>query len=81
VRRLIYERFDLSLGTGLGKVKGRMFRIGHLGDSNDLTLLATVAGCEMGMKLAGVRLAGSGVQAAMDYFASHPARAGLAAAA
>ena len=81
VRRLIYERFDLSLGTGLGKVKGRMFRIGHLGDSNDLTLLATVAGCEMGMKLAGVRLAGSGVQAAMDHFAGHPARAGLAAAA
>jgi alanine-glyoxylate transaminase/serine-glyoxylate transaminase/serine-pyruvate transaminase len=81
VRRLIYERFDLSLGTGLGKVKGRMFRIGHLGDSNDLTLLATVAGCEMGMKLAGVRLALSGVQAAMDHFASHPARAGLAAAA
>ncbi|MEO5845537.1 MAG: aminotransferase class V-fold PLP-dependent enzyme [Caldimonas sp.] len=81
VRRLIYERFDLSLGTGLGKVKGRMFRIGHLGDSNDLTLLATLAGCEMGLKLSGVRLAGSGVQAAMDHFASHPARAGLAAAA
>jgi len=81
VRKLIHDRFDLSLGTGLGKVKGRMFRIGHLGDSNDLTLLATVAGCEMGMKLAGVRLAGSGVQAAMDHFASHPARAGLAAAA
>ena len=39
VRRLIHERFDLSLGTGLGKVKGRMFRIGHLGDSNDLTLV------------------------------------------
>ena len=37
LRRLIYERFDLSLGTGLGKLKGRMFRIGHLGDSNDLT--------------------------------------------
>ena len=54
VRRLIHERFDLSLGTGLGKVKGRMFRIGHLGDSNDLTLVATVAGCEMGLKLAGV---------------------------
>jgi len=81
VRRLIYERFDLSLGTGLGKVKGRMFRIGHLGDSNDLTLLATVAGCEMGLKLSGVRLAASGVQAAMDHFARHPARAGLAAAA
>jgi alanine-glyoxylate transaminase/serine-glyoxylate transaminase/serine-pyruvate transaminase len=72
VRRLIQERFDLSLGTGLGKVKGRMFRIGHLGDSNDLTLLATIAGCEMGLKLAGVRLAASGVQAAMDHFASNP---------
>ena len=48
VRRLIYERFDLSLGTGLGKVKGRMFRIGHLGDSNDLTLLATLAGVRDG---------------------------------
>jgi alanine-glyoxylate transaminase / serine-glyoxylate transaminase / serine-pyruvate transaminase len=73
VRQLIYERFDLSLGTGLGKVKGRMFRIGHLGDSNDLTLLATLAGCEMGLQLAGVKLAGSGVQAAMQYFAAHPA--------
>jgi alanine-glyoxylate transaminase/serine-glyoxylate transaminase/serine-pyruvate transaminase len=68
------RRFDLSLGTGLGKVKGRMFRIGHLGDSNDLTLLATLAGCEMGLKLAGVKLAGSGVQAAMDHFAGHPAQ-------
>jgi alanine-glyoxylate transaminase/serine-glyoxylate transaminase/serine-pyruvate transaminase len=56
---------------GLGKVKGRMFRIGHLGDSNDLTLLAALAGCEMGMRLAGITLAGSGVQAAMDYFSSH----------
>jgi len=73
VRRLIHQRFDLSLGTGLGKVKGRMFRIGHLGDSNDLTLLGTMAGCEMGLKLSGVKLAGSGVQAAMDHFASHPA--------
>jgi len=71
LRTLIHERFDLSLGTGLGKVKGRMFRIGHLGDSNDLTLLGTLAGCEMGLKLAGVKLAGSGVQAAMDHFAEH----------
>lgn len=77
VRRLIYERFDMSLGTGLGKLKGRMFRIGHLGDSNDLTLLATLAGCEMGLKLSGVKLAGSGVQAAMDHYASHPAQAQL----
>jgi alanine-glyoxylate transaminase / serine-glyoxylate transaminase / serine-pyruvate transaminase len=71
VRKLIYERFDLSLGTGLGKVKGRMFRIGHLGDCNDLTLMAALSGCEMGLKLSGVKLAGSGVQAAMDYFAAH----------
>ena len=75
MRKLIYERFNLSLGTGLGKMKGRMFRIGHLGDSNDLTLLATLAGCEMGLKLAGIALAGSGVQAAMEQFASHPAPA------
>ena len=73
VRKIIYERFDCSLGTGLGKVKGKMFRIGHLGDSNDLTLMAALSGCEMGLKLAGVKLAGSGVQAAMDYFSSHAA--------
>ena len=79
VRRLIHSRFDLSLGTGLGKVRGRMFRIGHLGDSNDLTLLATMAGCEMGLQLSGVPLAGSGVQAAMAHFAAHPA--GLATSA
>ena len=73
LRKLILRRFDLSLGMGLGKLKGRMFRIGHLGDSNDLTLLAALAGCEMGMKLAGVKLAGSGVHAAMDHFAAHEA--------
>ena len=73
VRADILKRFDLSLGAGLGKVKGRMFRIGHLGYSNDLTLLATLAGCEMGLKLAGVNLAGSGVASAMEYFAAHPA--------
>ena len=72
VRKIIYERFDLSLGAGLGKAKGRMFRIGHLGDCNDLTLIATLGGCEAGMKLAGVPLAGSGVAAALDYFAQYP---------
>jgi len=72
VRKVIYERFDCSLGTGLGKVKGRMFRIGHLGDSNDLTLIAALSACEMGLKLSGVKLAGSGVQAAMDFFSAHP---------
>jgi alanine-glyoxylate transaminase/serine-glyoxylate transaminase/serine-pyruvate transaminase len=77
LRRLIYQRFDMSLGVGLGKLKGRMFRIGHLGDSNDLTLLATLAGCEMGLKLMGVRIASSGVQAAMDYFSSNRAYSAL----
>ena len=66
IRKVIYENFNMSLGTGLGKMKGGMFRIGHLGEANDLTLMATLAGCEMGLKLAGVKLAGSGVQAAMD---------------
>lgn len=70
VRQLIYQRFNMSLGTGLGKVKGRMFRIGHLGECNDLTLMATLAGCEMGLQLAGVRLQGSGVAAAMASLAS-----------
>jgi alanine-glyoxylate transaminase / serine-glyoxylate transaminase / serine-pyruvate transaminase len=73
LRRLIHERFDLSLGVGLGKLKGRMFRIGHLGDSNDLTLLATLAGCEMGLKLMGVKIAASGVHAAMEYFSTQRA--------
>ena len=73
LRKLIHARFDLSLGTGLGKLKGRMFRMGHLGDSNDLTLVAMVAGVEMGLKLAGVKLAGSGVQATMEHFSAHPA--------
>ena len=81
VRKIIYERFDCSLGTGLGKLKGKMFRIGHLGDCNDLTLMAALAGCEMGLKLAGVKLAGSGVQAAMDYFSSHAAQVQLRKAA
>jgi alanine-glyoxylate transaminase/serine-glyoxylate transaminase/serine-pyruvate transaminase len=81
VRRLIHKRFDLSLGAGLGKLKGRMFRMGHLGDSNDLTLVAMVAGVEMGLKLAGVKLAESGVQAIMGHFASHEAPVALREAA
>jgi alanine-glyoxylate transaminase/serine-glyoxylate transaminase/serine-pyruvate transaminase len=70
VRSLIYERFNMSLGTGLGKIKGRMFRIGHLGECNDLTLIATLGGCEMGLKLAGVKLRASGVAAAMELLQS-----------
>ena len=66
IRRIIYENFNMSLGTGLGKMKGKMFRIGHLGEANELTLMATLAGCEMGLKMAGVPIVASGVAAAMD---------------
>ncbi len=81
LRRLIHSRFDLSLGTGLGKVKGRMFRMGHLGDCNDLTLMAMLSGVEMGLKLSGIRLQASGVQAAMDHLSSHVPAQALAKAA
>lgn len=70
VRAHILERFDLSLGNGLGRLAGRVFRIGHLGDFNDLMLMATLAGVEMGLAECGVPLAGSGVRAAMDYLTS-----------
>jgi len=70
VRKIIYENFNMSLGTGLGKMKGGMFRIGHLGEANELTLMATLSGCEMGLKLAGVPLLGSGVLAAMEHLST-----------
>jgi alanine-glyoxylate transaminase/serine-glyoxylate transaminase/serine-pyruvate transaminase len=78
LRKLILEHFDMSLGTGLGRLAGKVFRIGHLGDFNDLTLMGTLAGVEMGLELAGVPCRKEGVQAAMGYLAqcrSHPARA------
>jgi alanine-glyoxylate transaminase/serine-glyoxylate transaminase/serine-pyruvate transaminase len=58
-----------------------MFRIGHLGDCNDLTLMAALTGCEMGLKLSGIELKGSGVAAAMEYLTSHVAKPALKAAA
>ncbi len=64
LRALILDRFDLSLGAGLGKLAGRCFRIGHLGDLNDLTLLATLAGVEMGLRLFGLLPRASGLEAA-----------------
>jgi len=69
LRHTALDRFDVSLGTGLSKVAGKVFRIGHLGDTNDLTMIATLAGVEMGLKLAGVPHKPDGVRAAMDYFA------------
>ena len=75
-RRTALEHFDVSLGTGLSKIAGKVFRIGHLGDTNDLTMVATVAGVEMALKLAGVPHKGEGVRAAMDYFATTAKRPG-----
>ena len=68
-RKVILEAFDMSLGTGLGKLAGKIFRIGHLGDFNDLMLMGTLAGVEMGLHLAGVPVKKEGVQAAMEYLA------------
>jgi alanine-glyoxylate transaminase/serine-glyoxylate transaminase/serine-pyruvate transaminase len=65
LRQVILERFDMSLGTGLGKVAGKVFRIGHLGDFNDLSLMGTLSGVEMGLALAGIPHKAGGVQAAM----------------
>jgi alanine-glyoxylate transaminase/serine-glyoxylate transaminase/serine-pyruvate transaminase len=69
LRKVILEAFDMSLGTGLGKLAGKVFRIGHLGDFNDLTLVGTLAGVEMGLGLAGVPHKKGGAQAAIDYLA------------
>jgi alanine-glyoxylate transaminase / serine-glyoxylate transaminase / serine-pyruvate transaminase len=65
-RRLVLETFDMSLGTGLNKVKGRMFRIAHLGHFNDLMLMGTLSGVEMGLDLAKIPHRSGGVLAAME---------------
>ncbi len=78
LRKVILDNFDMSLGAGLGKLTGRVFRIGHLGHFNDLMLAGTLAGVEMGLELAGVPHRKGGVQAAME-FLTEEARAGLGA--
>jgi len=80
VRKVILEAFDLSLGTGLTKLGGKMFRIGHLGDFNDLMLMGTLAGVEMGLGIAGVPVKKEGVQVAMAYLAESHAQPKRAAA-
>ena len=65
-RNVVLDNFNMSLGNGLSKLAGRVFRIGHLGDFNDLMLIATLAGVEMGLKIAGVPYKAGGAQAAMD---------------
>ncbi len=73
VREIVLDRFDMSLGTGLGKMQGKVFRIGHLGDFNDLMLAGTLCGVEMGLGLAGVPIRREGVAAALDFLAGAPA--------
>ncbi len=71
LREVILERFDMSLGTGLGKVADKVFRIGHLGDFNDLMLAGTLSGVEMGLRIAGVTHTTGGIQAALDYLSGN----------
>jgi alanine-glyoxylate transaminase/serine-glyoxylate transaminase/serine-pyruvate transaminase len=70
-RKIALERFDLSLGTGLGRLKGQIFRIGHLGDFNDLMLAGTLSGVEMSLAASGVPFNRGGVTAALEYLAGH----------
>jgi alanine-glyoxylate transaminase/serine-glyoxylate transaminase/serine-pyruvate transaminase len=74
LRRMVLEHFDMSLGAGLARLAGKVFRIGHLGDFNDLTLAGTLAGIEMGLALAGVPHRKGGVGAALEYLAANPSR-------
>lgn len=67
LRKVVLENFDMSLGNGLGKVADKVFRIGHLGDLNGLSLIGTLAGVEMGLELGGIDYTKGGVQAAMQY--------------
>jgi alanine-glyoxylate transaminase/serine-glyoxylate transaminase/serine-pyruvate transaminase len=69
-RKLVLGKFNMSLGNGLGKLQSKVFRIGHLGDINDLMLAGTLSGLEMGLALAGVPFAKGGVLAALDYLAA-----------
>ena len=70
LRSVILDAFDMSLGTGLGKLAGKVFRIGHLGHFNDLTLAGTLGGVEMGLRVAGVPHRSGGTQVALDFLAS-----------
>ncbi len=71
-RRIVMDRLNLSLGAGLGRLKGRAFRIGHLGDFNELMLMGTICGVEMGLSLAGVPFKKGGAAAAMDSLVASP---------
>ncbi len=79
-RKVVLDHFDMSLGAGLGKVAGRVFRIGHLGDTNELTILGALSGVEMALSIADIPHRQGGVAAAMDYISGRAARAKAAAA-
>ena len=70
-RKVVLDTFDMSLGAGLNKVADKIFRIGHLGDTNDLTIMGALAGVEMSFEIAGIPYKKGGVQAAMDVIAFH----------
>lgn len=72
LRALVLQRFNMSLGSGLGKLKGKAFRIGHIGDFNDLMLMGTLCGVEMGLSLTGVPSKRGGVDAAMVRLSAVP---------
>lgn len=72
LRQVILERFDMSLGTGLGRLKGKIFRIGHLGDLNELTLAGTLCGVEMGLAACGVPHVSGGINQALAFLAKEP---------
>ena len=74
-RTCVLEKFDLSLGNGLSKIAGKVFRIGHLGDLNDLSLIAALAGIEMGLDIAGIPHHAGGVASAMEYLKKQAASA------
>jgi alanine-glyoxylate transaminase / serine-glyoxylate transaminase / serine-pyruvate transaminase len=71
LRATILDKYNMSLGNGLGILKDRVFRIGHLGDFGDLQLIGTLGGVEMGLRAAGVPHKAGGVQAALDYLAGN----------
>jgi alanine-glyoxylate transaminase/serine-glyoxylate transaminase/serine-pyruvate transaminase len=78
LRRIILDSFDMSLGAGLGRVAKKVFRIGHLGDLNDLTLMGTLSGVEMGLRIAKVPHKPGGAAAALEYLADQAQAPGRA---
>ena len=71
LRNVILQKFNMSLGNGLGRIDDKVFRIGHMGDLGVLQLTGTLSGVEMGMRVAGIPHKAGGVQAAIDYLSGN----------